>query len=510
VRAGPWAGALAAATVLLALAAGAGSASALVVHLPNGHTVSLSPLATGPRGPAAAAAPAAGTGKLEYHGGPVMPSNTNYALYWGPSGSPAYPAEYQSGLNTFFEDIAHDSGGEENVDSVARQYGDSAGKVANYDSHFGGALIDTDPYPANGCVAATICLTDAQIQAELRSFVKGHGLPQDLTHEYFVLTPPGVEDCFEASSLECSAGTTNGVYCAYHGSITTTSGPIIYANDPYVTGIAGCDDGEHPNNQPSDGALVGGLSHEHNESTTDPELNAWYDASGAENGDKCRTFNDATEFGTPLGTASDGSRYNQVIDTRLYWYQQEWSNEGLQCKQRLAAQAPTVTKVAPKTGPAAGGTSVTISGTGLSGATAVKFGATLAAKFTVKSGTSITVTAPPGSVGTVGVAVTTPAGTSAVTTADRYKYAPSIASLKPVSGPAAGGTLVTVTGAGFIPGSSGTAFRFGTAAGKGVSCNSSEACTVLSPAHASGSVEVTAVVNKVSSAKPSPATFKFV
>jgi IPT/TIG domain-containing protein len=493
----------------VALAACTGGASALVVQLPNGHRISLSPVRGGPRSSAAPAVPAAGTGKLEYHGGPIMPSNTNYALYWAPEGAPAYPAEYKAGLNTFFADLAHDSGGDQNVDSVATQYNDSAGAFAKYDSHFGGALTDTDPYPANGCVAAPICLTDAQIQAELKSYVKAHGLPQDLTHEYFVLTPPGVEDCFEKSSLECSAGTPNGVYCAYHDFINATGGPIIYANDPYVTGNAGCDDGEHPNNKPSDGALQGGLSHEHNESTTDPELNAWYDASGAENGDKCRTFNDTTEFGTSLGTAPDGSRYNQVINTRLYWYQQEWSNEGLQCKQRLAAGAPAVTKVAPKTGPVTGGTSVTITGTGFAGTTGVKFGAVAASKFTVNSSTSITATAPAERAGIVDVTVTTSAGTSEISLADRYKFAPVITSVKPTSGPAAGGTLVTVAGAGFIPGTSGTVFKFGATAGKNVSCASSQQCTVLSPKHEAGTVEVRATVNTVTSAKPSPATFKF-
>src|SRR5438067_10286756 len=170
------------------------------------------------------------------------------------------------------------------------------------------------------------------------------------------------------------------------------------------------------------GALQGGLSHEHNESITDPELNAWYAQNGQENGDKCRTFNQATEFGTSLGTAPDGSRYNQVIDSDLYWYQQEWSNEGLQCKQRLGSvQGPTVTKVVPKTGPATGGTSVTITGTGFAGATAVKFGATSATKFTVNSSTSITATSPPAIPGVVDVTVTTPAGTSAVSLADHFK-----------------------------------------------------------------------------------------
>ena len=74
--------------------------------------------------------------------------------------------------------------------------------------------------------------------------------------------------------------------------------------------------------------------------------------------------------------------------------------------------APTVTGVSPTTGPAAGGTLVTITGTGFTGATAVDFGTTPATNLTVVSDTTITVDSPPGT-GTVDVTVTTPGGTSA-------------------------------------------------------------------------------------------------
>jgi hypothetical protein len=485
---------------------GAAGASAFVVSLPNGHLVSLRPL----HGRAAPFSQTASTSNLQYHGGAVMPSNTNYAFYWDPPGEPSYPAEYQSGLNIFFEDLAHDSGGNQNVDSIAVQYGDSAGKFANYDSHFAGAIIDTNPYPKNGCLRAPICLTDAQLQAELSSYVKSHGLPQDLTHEYFILTPPGIEDCFEASGLECSAGSTRPVYCAYHSYIEAAGGPIVYANDPYVTGNEGCDDGEHPNNKPSDGALEGGLSHEHNEMITDPQLDAWYGPEGAENGDKCRTFNEATEYGTPLGTAPDGARYNQVINADLYWYQQEWSNEGSTCLQRRAAQStPTVTKVTPKTGPTTGATSVTVTGTNLTGATAVKFGATAAAKFTVTSSTSITATAPAHAAGLVDVTVTTAGGTSAISLKDHYKFTALVTNITPTSGPSAGGTTVTVTGSGFALGSAATKVKFGAAASKAVNCTSSTKCTTVSPQHEPGTVHVTAVVNKVKSPQTAADQFNY-
>jgi PKD repeat protein len=326
-------------------------ASAVIVHLPGGKALSYQPLRRAR--PFAAIQPFdLAFSNADYNGGPVMASNTNYMIYWSPSGAGAYPSGYITGINRYFEDLAHDSGGNGNVDSVASQYNDAAGEFANYSSLFGEGIVDTDPYPANGCTRAATCLTDAQIQAELTSFVKGRHLPTDLAHEYFLLTPPGVQSCFDAGGSECSAGSTRPIYCAYHGNIPVAGGQLIYANDPYVTGIGGCDDGNHPNESPSDGALEGGLSHEHNESTTDPEPNnAWTDFGSpepAEIGDKC-----GESMGSPLGKAPDGATYNQVINGHFYWYQEEWSNQGHQCLQRLSfsGERPKATFVVIPEGP---------------------------------------------------------------------------------------------------------------------------------------------------------------
>ncbi|HTZ08842.1 MAG TPA: IPT/TIG domain-containing protein, partial [Acidimicrobiales bacterium] len=83
-------------------------------------------------------------------------------------------------------------------------------------------------------------------------------------------------------------------------------------------------------------------------------------------------------------------------------------------------QAPAVSAVNPSSGPSGGGTSVTISGSGFTGASAVQFGAT-PATFTVTGPSSITATAPPGS-GTVDVTVTGPGGSSATSPADEFTY----------------------------------------------------------------------------------------
>jgi hypothetical protein len=72
---------------------------------------------------------------------------------------------------------------------------------------------------------------------------------------------------------------------------------------------------------------------------------------------------------------------------------------------------PSVETATPNRGALAGGTTVTLAGNNLTGATAVHFGAAAAAQFTVLSNHSITAVTPPGE-GSVAVRVTTPYGTS--------------------------------------------------------------------------------------------------
>jgi hypothetical protein len=85
----------------------------------------------------------------------------------------------------------------------------------------------------------------------------------------------------------------------------------------------------------------------------------------------------------------------------------------------VAQPAPTVSNVAPGAAPA--GSLVKVKGTSFTGATAVFFGST-PASFTVKSGIVIEATAPEGLEGTVDVTVTTPQGTSAINSGDRFRY----------------------------------------------------------------------------------------
>lgn len=82
--------------------------------------------------------------------------------------------------------------------------------------------------------------------------------------------------------------------------------------------------------------------------------------------------------------------------------------------------APFVTSVSPIKGTIAGGTSVIITGTGFTGATAVTFGGTSANSFVVNSPTKITAVSPAGTGSSVSVLVTTPGGTNVANTLFSY------------------------------------------------------------------------------------------
>ncbi|MFG2191694.1 IPT/TIG domain-containing protein [Streptomyces sp. NPDC048639] len=154
----------------------------------------------------------------------------------------------------------------------------------------------------------------------------------------------------------------------------------------------------------------------------------------------------------------------------------------------VAVPAPVLNSLSPSSGPAAGGTVVTLTGSGFTGATAVKFGTALSPTFTLVSPTQINATAPPGS-GTVAVTVTTPGGVSPQFVPYTYVAvpAPVLNSLSPSSGPAAGGTVVTLTGTGFT---GATSVKFGTTAASSFTVISATQITATAPA-GTGTVQVT-------------------
>jgi hypothetical protein len=243
-----------------------------------------------------------------------MHTNNVYVIYWAPTGY-SVSSTYQSTVNRFFTDVAHDSARKTNVYAIDTQYYDNNGHILNTSS-FGSTqwVVDTDPLPSNGCSDSytSVCLSDSQIQTEIRTVMsRQHGWTPSSTNFFVMLTAKGIGSC---SGSSCAFTQ----YCAYHGD----AAGLYYANMPYADTVpAACDSGQYPNGDPAADSEINILSHEHNETITDQQLNAWYDRRGSEIGDKC-----AWNFGTALGGAN-GAKYNQIINGDDYYMQQEWSNQ---------------------------------------------------------------------------------------------------------------------------------------------------------------------------------------
>ncbi|MGO9321752.1 MAG: IPT/TIG domain-containing protein [Solirubrobacteraceae bacterium] len=119
-------------------------------------------------------------------------------------------------------------------------------------------------------------------------------------------------------------------------------------------------------------------------------------------------------FGSSVALSSDG-------DTALVGGQGDSDFIGAAWVFVNAAR-PSVAGLSRHAGPQAGGTRVRITGADFIGATAVSFGSRAATSFTVNSATSITAVSPAEPDGRVNVTVTTPNGTSATSSKDRYKF----------------------------------------------------------------------------------------
>ena len=151
--------------------------------------------------------------------------------------------------------------------------------------------------------------------------------------------------------------------------------------------------------------------------------------------------------------------------------------------------APTVTSVSPTKGPLGGGETVTITGTNLSGAEAVKFGPN-AATITEDTATLVKVTAPSCIAGALHITVTTPGGTSATGAGDEFTCiaAPTISGVSPAKGPDEGGNAIEISGLNL---SAASKVEFGsTVVTSPFLSNSATKIKVKAPAHAAGKVDV--------------------
>lgn len=254
-----------------------------------------------------------GNSGIFYHGGPVILSQNVVAIYWSAStiyqGGPV-PASTGDGsadgsLVGFF---LRNLGGSPYF-NINTTYTDATGaaiqNVVNYTKYWASADNAPPPGSAPG---------DADMQALIEAGFAGGQLTYDPSTSYLVFTGPGVN----------LGGGFGSIYCAYHGYFIDGSGRNVkFAAMPYAWDFpGGCSgfSGNGPNaTDPAADAVVNVAAHEIEETTTDENLDAWYDAVGNENADKC-----VWQFGTTY--AVNGSDANMNLGGKDFLIQMNWVN----------------------------------------------------------------------------------------------------------------------------------------------------------------------------------------
>ena len=223
---------------------------------------------------------------MVYHGGPILPSVTVKAIFWG-SSWPTYTGDEISGLDRWYKYVGTSAGGSgSSYQASVNEYNDSAGNYVTTATTYQGHVIDGTPVPKHLGTSSVL----AEVCKEVPSPVANAYYP------VYIDQPRG------------HAG-----YCAYHSSGTCNGKPVEFGFFFKLDGDPGCDPQSNVSGE-SQGlkAIANVTGHELSETRSDPNGNAWYDSSGAENGDKC-----AWTFGGPYVTFLDGTHWK---------IQGNWSN----------------------------------------------------------------------------------------------------------------------------------------------------------------------------------------
>jgi hypothetical protein len=245
---------------------------------------------------------------IQYHGGPVLTNAAGvkvyYIWYGNWSGNSAL---------SILRDLASTLGGSPYF-NINSSYYDSA------NTHVKNAV--TYVAAANDAYSHTTALADTDVQAIVGAQLTSGALATDSNAVYFVLTSADVNE----TSGFCTQ------YCGWHTHAALNGADIKYAfiGNPDRCPSACAAQTVGPNGNAGADGMASIISHELEESVTDPDLNAWYDRRGEENADKC-----AWTFGVTTTDAS-GANYNMTLGSRNFLIQQNWVNaSGGYCAKSL-------------------------------------------------------------------------------------------------------------------------------------------------------------------------------
>jgi len=236
------------------------------------------------------------TNGISYHGGPVMLGTVNVYYIW-------YGNWSGNSATNILTDLASSIGGSPYYNINTTYYNGSNTHISNSVRY---TKSTTDNYSQG------TALSDTGVQNVVSSAISSGRLPKDTNGVYFVLTS---QDVNETSGF-CTQ------YCGWHTRATIGGSDIKFS---FVGNPARCPSAceaqsTSPNGNAGADGMASIISHELEETHTDPDLNAWYDNRGEENADKC-----AWTFGS-TSKASNGSSFNMTLGSRQYLIQQNWVN----------------------------------------------------------------------------------------------------------------------------------------------------------------------------------------
>jgi Phosphate-induced protein 1 conserved region len=245
------------------------------------------------------------TNGILYHGGKIMPGNVHVYFIWYGNWTNG-PKNSDSQLTVSLLDALYASVGGMGSSGYARinsTYTDTSHVVTGAFSLVQSA---TDNYSQGKN------LTDAGVKAVVTRAIQSGRLPKDSNAIYFVLTSSDVN---ETSGL-CNK------YCGWHdhGTILSSDIKFSFVGNPDRCPLSCEAQTQSPNGDSGADGMASIMAHETQEAISDPDLNAWYDASGLENGDKC-----AWMYGPVHGTIGYGA-YNQTFGTHNWLIQMTWEN----------------------------------------------------------------------------------------------------------------------------------------------------------------------------------------
>jgi len=251
---------------------------------------------------------------IRYNGGPVMGTPTPYLIWYG-NWAQSNGSDNAAGQQ-IVRDFIHGLSGSNYYVTNASYAGVSGGLNTG-----GLGNGSNGSQEANDAYSQGTSLSDAQIAAVVSRAIAGGLGPAggDSNGIYFVLTSSDVNE----SSGFCTQ------YCGWHTRSTTMSGAsgkdIKYA---FVGNANRClnacaEQTVGPNGNAGVDGMVSVIAHEMEETNTDPDLNAWYNRRGSEDGDMC-----AWTFGQSPTLGSNGAYYNMTLPgistpTRNYLIQRE-------------------------------------------------------------------------------------------------------------------------------------------------------------------------------------------